>query len=152
MSDPQQVFLSYAGEDRFEASLLQWCLEHLLQDVPLKVWTFERDQPADERNIARALPETIKKSAAAIFLLSPFTIDGGATQWMELAYADAFAIPTFVLLNHVTYEELKKSDRDVPPIVLQGECRLASEWLLLEGPIRVACGSNRVNNRSASEK
>lgn len=49
------IFLSHAGEDAFEASLLQSSLEPLLGDLGVKVWAYNRDQRADERTIAGSL-------------------------------------------------------------------------------------------------
>jgi hypothetical protein len=54
--DPK-LFLSYAGEDEFEAALLQWSIEALLGDVGVTVWTYQRDQVRDQRSIGRSLKE-----------------------------------------------------------------------------------------------
>ncbi len=53
---------------------------------------------------------------------------------MELAYADAFGIPTFVLLHHLTVDQLRRAEKVVPPLVLERNCtRVGSttrlEWL-----------------------
>jgi len=138
MSQPE-IFLSYAGEDGFEAALLQLCLERVLEDLNVRVWTYERDQSGTERSVASGLRDRMRDSVAAIILISPHTLDGGATQWMELAYADAFGRPTFLLLHHLTYDQLKKSERGVPPLVLQGQCVPARDWRTLEGELRSAC-------------
>jgi hypothetical protein len=139
MTSRAVVFLSYAGEDAFEATLLQSYLENELVGLDVSVWTYERDQGSSERDVARSLREHVRESSAAIVLLSAFTLASGATQWMELAYADAFQIPTFILLHHLTYDDLKRSERDVPPLVLQGQCTQARDWRSLDQELRQAC-------------
>ena len=57
-----------------------------------------------------------------IFLIPPRTLALGATQWMEPARADAFEVPVFALLNHVTCPDLRAHGRGVPPQVLQARC------------------------------
>jgi hypothetical protein len=47
---------------------------------------------------------------------------------MEPAYADAFGIPIFVLLNHVIYPELREREKGVPPLLLQSQCNAATAW------------------------
>jgi len=98
----KQIFLSYSGEDAFEAGLLQFALENLLSDLGAQVWTFQRDQQTCQKGIATSLKDKIRDSRAGVFLVSPFTLDYGATQWMELAYLDAYEVPTYILLHHVT--------------------------------------------------
>ncbi len=132
----KRVFLSYAGEDSAEASMLQCALEAKLKDLEISVWTYGRDQAKSERQVASSLPQRIRESFATILLVSPATIKDGATQWMELAYADAFKKPTFILLHHLTYDELKNSEKDVPVLVLEGQCNPASEWHLIEPDLR----------------
>ena len=73
-----------------------------------------------------------------IFLISNYTLNEGATQWMELAYADAFEIPTFVLLHHMTYEDLKQ-DNNVPPLLMGSECKRAINWQSIESDLRRCC-------------
>jgi hypothetical protein len=141
MTDRPQIFLSYAGPDGFEADLLQTVLERVLADLNVLVWTYERDQPADQRGIGESLRDRVRESRAAVILLSRHTLDFGATQWMELAYADAFNVPTFILLHHMTFAELRKSDRGIPPLVLESQCTPAREWQLLERPLRRCCRS-----------
>jgi hypothetical protein len=68
-------------------------------------------------------------------LVSQFTLESGATQWMELAYADAFDVPTFVLMHHITFADLK-SKSGVPPLVLEGQCTPAIDWRSLENDVR----------------
>jgi hypothetical protein len=131
-----RIFLSYSGQNEFEASLLQECLETRFGLNGVAVWTFKRDQRRDEANVSRSLKETVRASAAVIFLLSPFTIDAGAAQWMELAYADAFDLPTFILLHHVTYEELMRVERGVPPLVRQSQCTPAVDWKSIQSDLR----------------
>ena len=123
-----RIFLSYSGEDSFEASLLQFAMEKLLEKSGVSVWSYERDQNKDERNISKSLKEKIKKSQATIFLASPATLNSGATQWMELAYSDAFDIPTYILLHRMTYQDLRKREKGVPPLVLSSQCNSAMEW------------------------
>ena len=139
MSQGKQIFLSYAGEDGFEASLLQTAIETLLRDLGVLVWTYDRDQAGDQRHIGSSLRDRVRESVAAIILVSQFTLQSGATQWMELAYADAFAVPTFVLLHHITFDVLKGSETDVPPLVLEGQCTPAVSWRLLESDLRRCC-------------
>jgi hypothetical protein len=62
-----QVFLSYAGEDAFEASLLQYAVGTLLADLPAKVWTYQRDQLRDQQTIATNIKSQIHQSRAMIF-------------------------------------------------------------------------------------
>lgn len=132
----RQVFISYSGHDSFEAGLLQFALEALLQDLQVKAWTFQRDQNRSERELASALKDRVRQSCAVVFLVSPTTLDAGATQWMELAYADAFDVDTFVLLHHLTYATLKAQERGVPPLLLAGQCNAAIEWRQIVGEIR----------------
>jgi len=124
----RQLFLSYAGEDAFEASLLQYALEHMLADLGARVWTYQRDQSKDQRNIGKSLKDRVRESSATIFLVSPSTLNSGAAQWMELAYSDAFDVPTFVLLHHLTFSEVKGRDKGVPPLLLEGQCNASAEW------------------------
>ena len=134
-----QIFLSYAGEDAFEASLLQRCIENLLGDIGVRVWTYRRDQAGDERNIGRSLKERVRESSVVIMLISQFTLSSGATQWMELAYADAFDIPTFVLLHHISFDDLTHSEKGVPPLIIEGQCTPAIDWQSLESELRRYC-------------
>jgi hypothetical protein len=135
---PLRILLSHANEDAFEASLLQSCLESLLNDLGVSVWSYKRDQSGDEKNVGEGLRERIHESVAVIMLISQYTLESGATQWMELAYADAFDIPTFVLLHHVTFEDLKRWS-GAPPLLLQRQCTLAVNWLALESDLRRSC-------------
>jgi len=122
------VFLSYSGQDAFEASLLQYAIEHMLADLRAKVWTYQRDQARDQRSIGRSLKDRVRESSATIFLVSPSTLDAGAAQWMELAYADAYDVPTFVILHRLTFAELKSRERGVPPLLLESQCNPSAEW------------------------
>jgi hypothetical protein len=54
---------------------------------------------------------------------------------MELAYADAFHVPTFVLMHHLTFEDLKAKS-GVPPLVIEGQCTAARDWRQLESRLR----------------
>ena len=131
-----KIFLSYSGEDAFEASLLQYAFETLLYDEDVQIWTYKRDQHKDEKNISESLKERVKESKATIFLVSPTTLDTGATQWMELAYSDAFDVPTFILLHRMTYQELRGREKGVPPLLLSGQCNDAVEWMDLVPELR----------------
>ena len=122
------VFISYSGHDAFEASLLQHAIESLLRDDGVKAWTYQRDQALSEKNVAAALKKKVKQSCATIFLVSPTTLNGGAAQWIELGYADAFEIKTFVLLHHLDYQKLKTAERGVPPLLLGSHCTPATDW------------------------
>jgi hypothetical protein len=132
----KQVFLSYSGREAFEASLLQYALEQALADVHARVWTYERDQAKDERAIAQSLKQRVQESKATVFLLSTATLDAGATQWMELAYSDAFRVPTFVLLHGLSFADLRKRESGVPPLLLAGECTAAVEWKSVLSQVR----------------
>ena len=122
------IFLSHADENSFEADLFQILLENLLADLNVIIWSYKRDQSGKERNIGNSLKEIIKKSSAFIMLVSPYTLETGATQWMELAYADAYEMPIFILLHQLNFEDLKKHDSDVPPLLIAGSCILAVDW------------------------
>ena len=136
VNEKRQIFLSHAGQDVFEATLLQNAIEELLKDLKITVWTYGRNQAHDERSIGASLRDRIRQSSAVVILISQFTIGSGATQWMELGYADAFGIPIFVLLHHLTIEDLKRAERGVPPLVLERQCTPASEWKLLQNDLR----------------
>ena len=125
---PKQIFISYSGRDEFEASLLQFALERLLKNEDVVAWTFQRDQVRSEKEIAVSLKERVRESAASIFLVSPDTLESGASQWMELAYADAFGVTTFVLLHHLRFQDLKQRASGVPPLLLSSQCNSAMEW------------------------
>jgi len=133
---PQQVFISYSGRDEFEASLLQFALEHLLKNEGVFTWTFQRDQARSEKEIAASLKKRVRESAASIFLVSPDTLESGASQWMELAYADAFDVTTFVLLSHLNFQDLKDRATGVPPLLLSSQCNAATEWKTVIEDIR----------------
>ena len=127
MPGKKQVFLSYSSENEFEAGLLQFALETMLADLDITVWSYQRDQARNQRGIADSLKACIQRSKATIFLVSPHTLAAGAAQWMELAYSDAFGIPTFVLLHHVSFRELK-SKKGIPPFLLEVQCNAAVDW------------------------
>jgi hypothetical protein len=123
-----QIFISYSGHDDFEASLLQFAFEKLLEEKGVTTWTFQRDQKHSEKEIASSLKEKVKQSIATVFLVSPSTLESGATQWMELAYSDAFNVETYILLHHLSYTDLKKYERGIPPLLLSSQCNSALEW------------------------
>ena len=114
------IFLSYSSEHTFEAELLQFAYETMLQDLDAKVWTYQRDQARDEKAVSQSLKEQVFCSKVVVFLVTPSTLDKGATQWMELAYADAFGKPTFILMHQIKYDELQS--RNAPPLLLSGQC------------------------------
>src|SRR5947207_871113 len=132
----KQVFISYSGRDEFEASLLQFALEQMLEKEGVVAWTFQRDQARSEKEIALSLKHRVRESAASIFLVSPDTLESGASQWMELAYADAFDVRTFVLLHHLEFQDLKQRATGVPPLLLSSQCNSAMEWKTVVEDIR----------------
>jgi hypothetical protein len=133
---PKQVFISYSGRDEFEASLLQYALEKMLEEDGIVAWTFQRDQARSEKEIARSLKDRVRESSASIFLVSPDTLESGASQWMELAYADAFDVTTFVLLHRLKFLDLKQRATGVPPLLLSSQCNSAIEWKSVVEDIR----------------
>ncbi|MCE5185133.1 MAG: toll/interleukin-1 receptor domain-containing protein [Planctomycetaceae bacterium] len=135
------IFLSYSSEDACEATLLQFAFEKLLRDLNIKVWTYDRDQQKDEREIANSIMQNVRNAKATLFLVSRITLNGNATQWMELAYSHAFNVPTFVLLHHVTYNELRGRERGVPPLLLASECSKAVDWKAMEPRLREILGN-----------
>jgi hypothetical protein len=123
-----QVFISYSGHDSFEASLLQHAIESIIGPKQVTAWTYQRNQARSAKDVAEALKKNIRNSVATVFLVSPNTINGGAAQWMELAYADSFKVKTFILLHHLDYNELKAQQHGVPPLLLASHCNSASQW------------------------
>lgn len=131
-----QVFISYSGHDAFEASLFQFAIETMLVDERVTAWTFQRDQQRSEKEIAAALKESVRKSIATVFIVSPSTLNGGAAQWMELAYSDAFGVKTFVLLHHLDYQQLRTNEQGIPPLLLASQCNPALHWKTIVEDIR----------------
>lgn len=115
---------------------MQYALETLLVDEGIVAWTFQRDQARTEKEIAQSLKQQVRESVATVFLVSPATLDGGSTQWMELAYSDAFGVDTFVLLHHLDYQELKRREHGVPPLLLSSQCNSALDWKVIAEDIR----------------
>jgi hypothetical protein len=146
MADRPLIFLSHAGANSFEASLIQFVFENLLNDFNVMLWSYVRDQDGDEKAIGQSLKKKIGESWTVIFLVSPDTLTSGSTQWMELAYADAFEIPTFVLLHHMTFEDLRKSEHNIPPLLLTRQCTPAVNWRKLEQEIRQVCSSRSLKS------
>jgi hypothetical protein len=138
-----QVFLSYAGEAALEASLLQYAIEQMLADLDAMVWTFQRDQARDQRSIGNSLRDRVRESNAVLFLVSPDTLSAGAAQWMELAYADAYGVPTFIMLHRLTFAELRSRERGVPPLLLESQCNASAEWKSIIDEIRACLTSPR---------
>ena len=128
MTRRSHIFLSFAGDDTCEASLLQFAFETLLSSTQTKVWSYKRDQVASVRSVASSLKGEIQRSSALIFLASPSTLKGGAAQWMELAYADAFEVPIYVLLHRISYQKLRLKERGAPPFLTEGQCTIAEKW------------------------
>lgn len=137
------IFLSYPEDHSVEAELLQFAYETLLADINVRVWTYERDQAKDEKAIAESLKVGIKASKAMVFLVTPSTLNKGAAQWMELAYADAFGIPTFILLHHLSYQELKAREAGVPPLLLAAQCNSSKQWREIVEDLRQHCSADR---------
>ncbi len=137
---PNNIFFSYSGDDALVADLLQFVYESTMEDLGVKVWTYRRDQKKNEKDVSEILKNRIKESRAMIFLVSPSTLNGGATQWMELAYSDAFDVPTFVLLHCLTHKELKNSEKGVPPLLLKSQCNQATEWMSIGSELRTIIG------------
>lgn len=108
--------------------MLQYVLETMLVNEGVVAWTFERDQSRSEKEIARSLKDRVRESSAAVFLVSPETLESGASQWMELAYADAFGITSFILLHHLNFNQVKHKEAGVPPLLLSSQCNSALEW------------------------
>lgn len=131
-----KVFISYSGHDAFEADLLQFAIETLLASEDVVAWTFQRDQSRSEKELANTLKKNVRESIATVFMVSPSTIDGGAAQWMELAYADAFDVKTFVLLHHLNFMDLKARERGVPPLLLSSQCNSTTDWKKIIEDIR----------------
>jgi hypothetical protein len=115
---------------------LQYAFESMLNDTGVKVWTYQRDQSKSQRNIATSLKDRIQGSKATIFLVSPATLDSGAAQWIELGYSDAFDVPTFVMLHHLSFKDLKSREKGVPPLLLEAQCNPAYEWKTLAADLR----------------
>lgn len=55
---------------------------------------------------------------------------------MELAYADAFGVPTFILLHHLRDAELIGRGRGVLPLLLSSQRSAAVEWKKLIDDLR----------------
>ena len=141
----RQIFISYSGRDEVEASLLQYALETLLVAEGVTAWSYQRDQSRSEKEIARTLKDRVRDSAAVVFLVSPETLETGATQWMELAYADAFEVKTFILLHHLEFGDLKQRGKGVPPLLLSSQCSAAVEWKVVVEAIRALLKEGKEN-------
>lgn len=135
------IFLSYSSDNSWEADLLQFAFETMLADAKIRVWTYERDQAKNEKAIAERLKTQVKASRALVFIVSAGTLDRGAAQWMELAYADAYEIPTFVLLHQLSYQDLRQRQGGVPPLLLAAQCNSAKQWRDIASDLRRHCTS-----------
>jgi hypothetical protein len=63
---------------------------------------------------------------------------------MELAYADAFDVPTFVLLHHLDFGDLRQRATGVPPFLLSSQCSSSSEWkVVIEEIKKLVKGSRK---------
>ena len=143
-----QIFLSYSSDDSCEASLLAYAIEALLESAHVKVWTYQRDQLGSTRSVATSLKEQVRRSKAMVFLASPSTLKLGAAQWMELAYADAFEVPTYVLLHRITYAKLKMKEPGAPPFITEGHCTASVDWKRVVNELRSRRGGHsRGGNR-----
>jgi len=136
-NESTQIFISYASQDAFEADLLQYAVESVLKEENVSAWTFHRDQNLSEKEIAESLKRQIQQSAALIILISPYTIEHGSTQWMELAYADSFNVKIYIMLHHLTYQELKERKSGVPPFVFASQCNQAVDWRKIINEIKL---------------
>lgn len=123
----------------------------MLADLDVIVWTYGRDQARDVRSIGASLKERLRESSAVVVLVSQFTLASGASQWVELAYADAFGLPTFILLHHVTFQQLKKAGKAVPSLVVEGQCTPAVDWQSLHNGLRRYCEKHARLERGAQQ-
>lgn len=114
-------------------------IESELRDLAVQVWAYRRDQPKDGRDIAHTSKEQVQRSVALAILLTPDSLAAGANQWMELAYADAFDVPSFYLLHGVTLDDLKAAGRGVPPLLFAADCIPAIEWRRILPDLRRCC-------------
>jgi 1,4-dihydroxy-2-naphthoate octaprenyltransferase len=71
MADRPLIFLSHAGANSFEASLIQFAFENLLIDFNVMLWSYVRDQDGDERTSGKSLKKKIGESWAVIFFVNP---------------------------------------------------------------------------------
>lgn len=147
MTKDTQVFLSYSSEDIFEADLLQYVAENMLADLKVTLWAYHRDQARDQRSIAGGVRDMVRRSAAMIFLASRSTLDVGSTQWMELAYADAFGLPIFIILHRTTVPEIRTRLEHVPPLMLEANCNPSHEWRQVVSAVRSRLTVPRVRKR-----
>src|SRR5205807_2683822 len=97
-----------------------------------------------------SLKHRVRESAASIFLVSPDTLESGASQWMELAYADAFEVKTFILLHHLKFLDLKEKATGVPPLLLSSQCNSAMEWRNVVEDIRELLKGKKGSGKIAS--
>jgi hypothetical protein len=146
-TDEIMIFLSYSSDNAVEADLLQFAYETLLADVDARVWTYERDQAKDEKAIAERLKTDVRMSRAVVFLVTPSTLSKGAVQWMELAYADAFDVPTFVLLHQLSFQDLRAQESGVPPLLLAAQCNSAKSWREIARDLKEHCSNSEQNQR-----
>ena len=71
-----------------------------------------------------------------LFLVSQATLDRGANQWTELAYADAFDVPIFILLHHMTLAGLRAQAERASQLLLESQCNPSIEWRRVVADIR----------------
>jgi len=88
----------------------------------------KRPGPFRERDCTKSEASRSGVRLHRSFLFSPDTLESGASQWMELAYADAFEVKTFILLHHLKFLDLKEKATGVPPLLLSSQCNSAMEW------------------------
>ena len=60
---------------------------------------------------------------------------------MEFGYAHAFEIQTFVLLHHLTYQQLIQK-KSAPPALQKKQCNKAIEWESIESELTEVMGVN----------
>lgn len=128
MPEPAKIFLSFASPDRFEALLLKIVLRRVyLRAHRPSIWIYTHDQAPTTPNVPVSLKREVKSSDAFILLLSRSTLNRGSNQWMELAYADAYKKPTFVLLHRINYDVVKKH-RNTPVFLQPKHCTHSRDW------------------------
>ena len=129
-----EIFLSPIQEKIGSRQAAQFAIE-ILKDLEVCVWTYERDQEKSQTaNRKESQGARAWITAAVIFLASPSTL-APVAQWMELAYADAFDVPIFVLLHQMTFKTLKAMEEGVA-FAPRGAVSLAAEWQTVVAAIR----------------
>ena len=99
-----------------------------LKDIKISDAEARQYFDAHPTNPEWSLKERVRASVATVFLVSPSTVRSGAAQWMELAYSDAYEVPTFVILHRLTFADLRSRHKGIPPLLLEGQCNMSTEW------------------------